>query len=305
MIEYTTERPLRVFEAFAGYSSQRLALERLKRAYPEFDYISVGISEIDSYAIRANLALFPDTVNYGDISKIDWAQVPDFDLFTMSSPCQDFSSAGLQKGGAEGSGTRSSLLWECRRAIIAKRPRFILFENVKALVSDKFIRYFNKWQGELASYGYTNFAQVLNSKDYGVPQNRERIFMVSILDENARYYFPEPFPLKKRLKDVLEDDVDESYYLSDERVRGLIESTLKEKLAGRGFEFKPKGGNDTANALIGSCVGRKTDNFLLIGNSEQVANTVTAHYAKEKTSDLVRQSFGGGSYVMEKKDELK
>jgi len=343
MIEYTKERPLRVFTAFSGYDSQCLALERLKRAYPDFGYTLVGWSEIDRYAVRAHNALFPEAVekNYGDISKMDWAQVPDFDLFTMSSPCQDFSSAGLQRGGAEGSGTRSSLLWECRRAIIAKRPRFILFENVKALVSDKFIRYFNKWQAELASYGYTNFAQVLNSTDYGVPQNRERIFMVSILDENARYYFPEPFPLKKRLKDVLEDEVDESYYLSDERVRGLIESTLKEKLAGRGFAFKPKTTDETANALTGSCVGRKTDNFLLcgairgrgkgdeadkntqqlepnstdvsntitsvgkdnvliLGNSEQVANTVTAHYAKEKTSDLVRQSFGGGSYVMEK-----
>jgi len=97
MKEYTKERPLRVFEAFAGYSSQRLALERLKRAYPEFDYISVGISEIDSYAIKANLALFPDTENYGDISKIKWEDVPDFDLFTYSSPCQDFQVPDFKK----------------------------------------------------------------------------------------------------------------------------------------------------------------------------------------------------------------
>jgi len=206
---------------------------------------------------------------------------------------------------------------------------------VAAIVNRKFIKLFNRWQRTLEEMGYTNFTQLLNSMDYGVPQSRLRCFMVSILDENARYYFPEPFPLKKRLKDVLEDDVDESYYLSDERVRGLIESTLKEKLAGRGFEFKPKTKEDIANTLTGSCVGRKTDNFLvcgairgrgkdngadkntqqlevnspdmsntltsvqkdnvlILGNSEQVANTVTAHYAKEKTSDLVRQSFGGG-----------
>jgi len=296
MIEYNKTKPLRVFEAFAGYSSQRLALERLKKSYPEFDYISVGISEIDSYAIRANLALFPDTVNYGDISKIKWEDVPDFDLFTYSSPCQDFSSAGKQAGGEKGSGTRSSLLWECERAIRIKRPRFLLFENVAAIVSQKFIKLFNRWQRTLEEMGYTNFTQLLNSKDYGVPQSRLRCFMVSILDENARYYFPEPFPLKKRLKDVLEDDVDESYYLSDERVRGLIESTLKEKLAGRGFEFKPKTTDETANALTGSCVGRKTDNFLLCGairgrgkgdeaerntqqlepNSPDVSNTITS-----------------------------
>lgn len=110
---------IRVFTAFSGYDSQCLALERLKRDYPSFDYELIGWSEIDKYAIQAHNALFPDWAecNYGDISKIDWAQVPDFDLFTYSSPCQDFSNAGLQRGGEEGSGTRSSLLWECRKAM--------------------------------------------------------------------------------------------------------------------------------------------------------------------------------------------
>lgn len=293
MIEYTKDKPLRVFEAFSGYGSQSLACERLHRQYPDFCYKVVGYSEIDNYAIKAYKALHGDDIpNYGDISKIDWTQVPDFDLFTMSSPCQDFSSAGLQKGGVEGSGTRSSLLWECRRAIIAKKPRYILFENVKALVSDKFLPYFLKWQEELRGYGYSNFAKVLNATDYGVPQNRERIFMVSILGD-ASYYFPDPFPLTKRLKDVLEDNVDESYYLSDSRVQGLIASTLKEKAAERGFEFKPKSADETANTLTGGCVTRKTDNFIAIGNNPNIANTITSHYAKEKTSDLVRQSFGG------------
>lgn len=206
---------LKVFTAFSGYDSQCLALNRLG-----IDYYLVGWSEIDKYAIQAHNALFPDAKdkNYGDISKIDWNEVADFDLFTMSSPCQDFSSAGLQKGGAEGSGTRSSLLWECRRAILAKKPKYILFENVKALVSQKFLPYFLKWQNELASYGYSNFAKVLNARDFGIPQNRERIFMVSILDENASYHFPEPFTLDKRLKDVLEEEVDEKYYLSKKLV---------------------------------------------------------------------------------------
>lgn len=209
---------IRVFEAFAGYGSQSLALERLKRHFPEFDYEVVGISEIDKYAVTAYKALHGDVPNYGDISKIDWKEVPDFDLFTMSSPCQDFSQAGLQKGGAEGSGTRSSLLWECRRAILAKKPKYIVFENVKALVSQKFLPYFLKWQNELASYGYTNFARVLNAKDFGVPQNRERIFMVSILERQATYHFPEPFPLDRRIKDILEEDVDERYFLSEKLV---------------------------------------------------------------------------------------
>lgn len=213
---------IRVFEAFAGYGSQSLALERLKRRFPKFDYEVVGISEIDKYAVTAYKALHGDVPNYGDISKIDWKEVPDFDLFTMSSPCQDFSQAGLQKGGAEGSGTRSSLLWECRRAILAKKPKYIVFENVKALVSQKFLPYFLKWQNELASYGYTNFARVLNAKDFGVPQNRERIFMVSILNRQATYHFPEPFPLDRRIKDILEEDVDEKYFLSERFARSML-----------------------------------------------------------------------------------
>lgn len=210
---------VRVFTAFSGYDSQCLALDRLREHFQNFDYELVGWAEIDKYAIQAHDALYPQWAdrNYGDISKIDWSQVPDFDLFTYSSPCQDFSNAGLQKGGTEGSGTRSSLLWECRRAIVAKRPKYLLLENVAALVSQKFLPLFNKWQSELASYGYSNFAQVLNAKDFGVPQNRERVFLVSILGGNS-YHFPKPFKLEKRLKDVLEENVDEKYYLSDKMI---------------------------------------------------------------------------------------
>lgn len=214
---------IRVFTAFSGYDSQCMALDRLHQHNPDFTYELVGWAEIDKYAIQAHNAVYPQWAerNYGDISKIDWEQVPDFDLFTYSSPCQDFSQAGKQAGGTEGSGTRSSLLWECRRAILAKRPKYLLMENVAALVSQKFIRLFNAWQLELESYGYRNFAKVLNAKDYGVPQNRERIFMVSVLDESARYEFPDPMPLTIRLKDVLEKEVEERYYLSEKALEGM------------------------------------------------------------------------------------
>lgn len=214
---------LKVFTAFSGYDSQCMALDRLHRHNPDFNYELVGWAEIDKYAIAAHNAVYPQWAdrNYGDIAKIDWQQVPDFDLFTYSSPCQDFSQAGKQAGGTEGSGTRSSLLWECRRAILAKKPKYLLMENVAALVSQKFIRLFNAWQLELESYGYRNFAKVLNAKDYGVPQNRERIFMVSVLDEQARYEFPDPMPLPLRLKDVLEPNVDERYYLKAENLKEM------------------------------------------------------------------------------------
>jgi DNA (cytosine-5)-methyltransferase 1 len=163
------------------------------------------------------------------MTKIDWTKVDDFDLLFYSTPCQSISAAGLQHGFAEGSGTRSSIIWNVRDAVKIKRPKYLVLENVKAMVSKKFVPMFNLWQSELERLGYANFAQILNAKDFGVPQNRERIFLVSIrMDEleglagNVRYHFPKPFPLKLRLKDVLEDEVDERYYLSDERVQSLF-----------------------------------------------------------------------------------
>lgn len=215
--KYTKENPLRVFTAFSGYDSQCLALNRLG-----IDYDLVGWSEIDPAAIKAHDALFPRYAdrNYGDISKIDWSQVPDFDLFTYSFPCTDLSNAGRQAGFDEGSGTRSSLLWECRKAISIKRPKYMMLENVKALLSDKFVDLFKKWCEELESYGYVNYYDILNSKDFGVPQSRERVFVISILktdDEPDPYYeFPRPIPLKKTVEDLLEDDVPEKYYMKQE-----------------------------------------------------------------------------------------
>jgi len=214
---------LNVITLFSGYDSQCLALNRLG-----LPYNLAAWCEIDRHAITAHNALFPQWSgrNLGDVSKVDWAewhrQHPQpIDLLTYSSPCQDFSSAGLQRGGEEGSGTRSGLLWETERAVRELRPRHLVFENVGGLVSDKFIDLFNRWQVRLNGYGYTNFAQLMNAKDYGVPQNRLRIFMVSILDCPRAYYFPQPFRLQRRLKDVLEQNVAERYYLKDDAVRKL------------------------------------------------------------------------------------
>ena len=253
---------LRVFTAFSGYDSQCMALDRIG-----IDYELVGWSEIDKYAIAAHNAVYPQYAgrNYGDISRIDWAQIPGFDLFTYSSPCQDFSTAGLQRGGEKGSGTRSSLLWECERAIAAKRPKYLLFENVAALVSQKFIRLFNEWQLLLERMGYTNFTQVLNAKDYGVPQNRERVFMVSVLDCEQAYYFPKPVPLTKRIKDVLEDNVPEEYNLSRRMLEWLEEHNWQCVCGDvRGFIFKPKSGNDIANALRANSTLCPTDNTIKV-----------------------------------------
>lgn len=210
---------LKVFTAFSGYDSQCLALDRAN-----IDYELVGWSEIDKFAIKAHNALFPQWSdrNFGDISQIDWNQVPDFDLFTYSSPCQDFSNAGKMQGGEKGSGTRSSLLWECEKAIRAKMPKYLLMENVAALVGKRFIGTFQNWLSVLSGLGYTNYWQVLNAKDYGVPQSRKRVFVVSILNSQEHYYFPQPFETDIRLKDILEGYVDEKYYLKDKSLQDII-----------------------------------------------------------------------------------
>lgn len=143
--------------------------------------------------------------------------------------CQDFSNAGLQAGGEKGSGTRSSLLWEVEKAVVAKRPKYLMLENVKALVSSKFLPLFHRWEQILASYGYNNFCRVLNAKDFGIPQNRERIFLVSILDYGRSFDFGKPFPLELRLKDMLEDKVDEKYYLDQSKVDQFVNSLDEEK----------------------------------------------------------------------------
>lgn len=235
-----------------------MALDRLGVYYD-----LVGWSEIDKYAIQAHNAVYPQWSdrNFGDISKIYWDNIPDFDLFTYSFPCTDISSAGRQKGLEEGSRTRSSLLWECKKAIEAKKPKYLLMENVKALTQKKFLPYLHEWDRYLRGLGYTNFTKVLNAKNYGVPQNRERVFMVSILGD-AWYDFPKPFELDKVLKDVLETNVDDKYYLSPKLIDCFIRMTDKAKKKGNGFRFNPTDGYVVAKAITTHPNDRTVDNFI-------------------------------------------
>lgn len=272
-MKYTKENQLKVVTLCSGYDSQCLALNRLKAVYPEFDYELVAWSEFDPEskaplerqpAVIAHNALFPQWAdrNLGDMTKIDWTKVDDFDLLFYSTPCQSISAAGLQHGFTEGSGTRSSIIWNVRDAVVAKKPKFLCLENVKAMISGKFVDLFNLWQRELERLGYVNFAQILNAKDYGVPQNRERIFLVSIRvdgDDVPRYNFPNPFQLEKRLKDVLEEHVDEKYYLSDkmlEYFKRLNEDTT------HNHKFKPKDGESVATVVKANPSSNADDNFL-------------------------------------------
>ena len=199
---------IKVFEAFAGIGTQRMALRNLG-----IEHEVVGISEIDKYAIQSYQAIHGETMNFGDISKINPNNLPDFDLFTYSFPCQDLSVAGKQQGIVKGQ-TRSGLLYECEKIIETKRPKYLLLENVKNLVGKSFRTQFEEWLAYLESLGYTNYWQVLNAKHYGVPQNRERVFVVSILGEHQPYEFPQPIPLTRSIKDILEPEVEDKYYIN-------------------------------------------------------------------------------------------
>ena len=205
---------LKVFEAFAGVGAQRMALRNLG-----IDFEVVGICEIDKFALKSYEAIHGECNNFGDISKINPKELPDMDLFTYSFPCQDLSIAGKREGLKEG--TRSGLLYECEKIIEAKKPKYLLLENVKNLVGKKFKPDFDKWLNYLEGLGYKNYWKVLNAKDYGVAQNRERVFVVSILGEHKPYTFPNFIPLTKNIKDILEYKVDNKYYLSDEKVKNM------------------------------------------------------------------------------------
>lgn len=226
---------INVITTFSGYDSQCLALDEIKKLHPDFDYELIAWSEIDKYAIQAHNLLYPQWAdrNEGDITKINWKKFhggQEIDLFTYSSPCQDISQAGKQMGLQEGSETRSSLLWNVIDAIKVLRPKYLMQENVKALVSKKFMPDFQKWCERLEGYGYKNYWAVLNAKDFGVPQNRERVFMISVRDDQPfRYEFPKGFPLKTVLADVLEQEVDECYYLSDKSVEQFLYNSAEFK----------------------------------------------------------------------------
>lgn len=260
---------LRVFEAFAGYGSQRMALRNIG-----IEFEVVGISEIDGDVIQSYAAIHSDFLekrehidnyvpedkeelisyleeinvpldyktfenkarklrlpklkdmylanklinNYGDIQRIDPTTLPDFDLFTYSFPCQDISVAGYQCGLNEDSGTRSSLLWECCKIIETKRPKYLMMENVKNLVGKNHKDNFLKFLDYLESLGYTNNWAILNARDYGIPQNRERVFCISELKSKRDFVFPEPIELKFKLEDILEKNVDEKFYLNNGQV---------------------------------------------------------------------------------------
>ena len=215
---------LKLLSLFTGIGAFEKALERLN-----IDYELVGFSEIDKFAIKSYCAIHnvPENKNLGDITKINIDKIPDFDLLTWGFPCQDISIAGRMEGIKKG--TRSGLYYEGYKILKAKRPGISIIENVKNLTSKRFKEQFETILKDIEELGYNNYWQVLNAKNYSVPQNRERIFIVSIrkdIDKN-NFVFPSPVELKLKLKDLLEDTVDDKFYLTENGIGRLIKKNNK------------------------------------------------------------------------------
>lgn len=242
---------MKVLSLFSGIGAFEKALDNLGVSYELAAYC-----EIDKYASRSYAAIHgvSEEMNLGDITKVDETALPkDLDLITYGFPCQDISIAGRQKGLIDEGGkqTRSGLFFEALRIIQETQPRVAIAENVKNLTGSKFKEQFALVLRSLEEAGYNNYWQVLNLKDFGIPQNRERVFIVSIRKDidNGTFTFPTGFPLEKRLKDVLEDEVDEKYYMSDKAIKGLEEHKRRNAEKGNGFGYQLRMGDDIAPTI--------------------------------------------------------
>ena len=289
-------KKIKVIELFAGVGSQAMALRNIG-----IDYEIIGISEIDKFAIKSYEAIHGEVHNFGDISKIE--KLPYCDLLTYSFPCQDLSIAGQQKGISKD--TRSGLLLEVERLLLKAKengtlPKYLLLENVKNLVGKKFIKDFERWLSFLNSLGYYSNWEVLNAKDYGIPQNRERVFVVSSL-ENIHYEFPNPVELKSKMKDLLEEKANEKYYLSEQCLKYFTDTKNRNGFI-RGEKFNPRKSEDcnTAFAITTRAGSRPTDNFIIqLGNLKNTesfgGNPQTGRvYSPDGISPCLNTMQGGG-----------
>lgn len=256
---------MKYLSLFSGIGAFEKALDNIG-----IPYELAAFCEIDKYASKSYAAIHgvPESMNIGDITKVDEKKLPkDLDLITYGFPCQDISISGKQKGlfNADGTQTRSGLFFEALRIIEETQPRVAIAENVKNLTSKRFSLQFKIVLDSLKAAGYNNYWQVLNAKDYGVPQNRERVFIVSIRKDidNGSFKFPGAFPLELRLKDMLEDEVDEKYYLSKKMKEYLERISAENKARGNGNVYSPSDLDGCCKTITTKEGCRVKDNFIV------------------------------------------
>lgn len=295
-------------------------VERKMKEENKMNYNLVNFCEFDKYAAKSYCAIHDvdERLNLGDITKVDIESLPvDVDLITSGSPCQSFSVVGKQHGGVKGSGTRSSLLWNHVEIVRHCKPKFVIWENVKNVLSKKHKPVFDAYVDEMKNMGYNTYYQVLNAKNYGIPQNRERIYAISVredIDNNPNYtghidhnkyydkfnksLFPEPFDNGLRLRDFLEDEVEEKYYLSDKMISGFLRHNENHEAKGTGFKWKPRDVNGTATCLRANASLAPTDNTIKceqIGDLNNYKNDqMNRVYSDNGSSPTITTKTGGG-----------
>lgn len=248
---------VKIVDLFAGIGGIRLGVEQ---AFGSID--CVFTSEIDKYAVTTYKANFKDSDIFGDIKQIDASDVPDHDVLLAGFPCQPFSQAGLKKGFTD---TRGTLFFDIERILLAKQPKAFLLENVKQLKSHDKGRTFQTIIDHLNKAGYKVFYEILKARDFGIPQNRERIYIVGFLDHSINFDFPKPTNLSTRVGDILDDVVDEKYTISDKLWSGHKRRKELNKLNGKGFGYG------------------------LFNKDSAYTNTISARYYKDGSEILIEQ----------------
>ncbi|WP_439241610.1 DNA cytosine methyltransferase [Lonepinella sp. BR2474] len=248
---------IKIIDLFAGIGGIRLGFEQ---AFGAVD--CVFTSEIDKYAVQTYQANFPNEKISGDITLIDESAVPNHDILLAGFPCQPFSQAGLKKGFTD---TRGTLFFDIERILLAQKPQAFLLENVKQLKGHDKGKTLAVILEHLKSAGYKVYYDVLKARDFGIPQNRERIYIVGFLDHSVPFEFPKPLDLTTRVGDILDDDVDEKYTISDRLWQGHQRRKENNKRNGKGFGYG------------------------LFNTNSEYTNTISARYYKDGSEILIEQ----------------
>lgn len=278
---------LKSIDLFAGIGGIRLGFEQ---AFGD-KLKTVFASEWDEYAQKTYRANFADDFEIaGDITKISEDDIPDFDICLAGFPCQAFSLAGQRKGFADDykGMSRGALFFDVARICEKKKPKVIFCENVKGLTIHDKGRTFDIIKNTLREIGYTPFEHILNSKDFGVPQNRERIYIVAFRNDIApkEFIFPDPTDSTKRIKDILEGPVPAKYYLSECYMQTLRDHKARHAAKGHGFGYEIRVWDDVAGAIVCGGMGRERN---LIIDKRQTDLTPTTHIKGEINKEGVRK----------------
>ncbi|MGC7560855.1 DNA cytosine methyltransferase [Pasteurella sp. PK-2025] len=248
---------IKIIDLFAGIGGIRLGFEQA------FGSVKcVFTSEIDKHAVQTYQHNFPNEKISGDITQIDEKTIPDHDILLAGFPCQPFSQAGLKKGFTD---TRGTLFFDIERILLAKKPKAFLLENVKQLKGHDKGQTLSIILEHLKLAGYKVYYDVLRARDFGVPQNRERIYIVGFLDHKINFHFPQPLDVETKVGDILEQNVDDKYTLSDKLWAGHQRRKENNKLNGKGFGYG------------------------LFDQESEYTNTISARYYKDGSEILIYQ----------------